>query len=289
MGVGLVSEKSGSKLRDSGLQRRAAGSRKCGGGGFADIDQFRNLCNDDIMPISLASIIVAAGAGSRLGAGIPKAYITLGNKPLYQWSLEQFDSHEATSQGIIVVPQARTHATDSHLATLGSKHAWNIVAGGEHRWQSTLNGVAASDDSCEWVMIHDAARPFVNHEIIDALLQKRHSFKSAIIATTVVDTVRRYCGDACTETLDRTELARVGTPQLFHRKALLDAFSRAAHMHPVPTDEAMLMEKIGHTTGIAFCNSLNFKITTPTDLAIAEALCESKATLLLGGDRPRLH
>ncbi|MCP4712984.1 MAG: 2-C-methyl-D-erythritol 4-phosphate cytidylyltransferase, partial [Planctomycetes bacterium] len=151
-----------------------------------------------------------------------------------------------------------------------------IVNGGKERRGTVKNGILSTDESSEWEMIHDAARAFVTNEVIDELLAKRSSFKCAITATPVDDTIRRFENDTCIETIDRSSLLRVGTPQLFHRQSLVEAFSHAESMSPPPTDEAMLMEKCGITVGIAWGDPHNFKITTPRDLETAEAILSNR-------------
>jgi 2-C-methyl-D-erythritol 4-phosphate cytidylyltransferase len=139
-----------------------------------------------------------------------------------------------------------------------------VVPGGEHRWQSVKNGVGASEAT--WVMIHDSARPFVAPAVIDAVLHAARRF----------DAVRKFSGDRAGETLDRSVIVRVQTPQLFLRAKLLLAFDAATRLSSPPTDEALLMEALGAAVGIAQGDALNFKITTQGDLELAEALWEKR-------------
>jgi 2-C-methyl-D-erythritol 4-phosphate cytidylyltransferase len=123
-------------------------------------------------------------------------------------------------------------------------------------------------------MVHDAARPFVTHAVIEAILAKTPHFDAVITATPETDTVRTFNKDRCLTTVDRTKLVRVGTPQLFRAQTLKESFLAARSMDAPPTDEAMLMEKMGIPIGIAWGDPLNFKITTQADLTLAEALCK---------------
>jgi 2-C-methyl-D-erythritol 4-phosphate cytidylyltransferase len=126
------------------------------------------------------------------------------------------------------------------------------------------------------VFIHDAARPFVTHAVIDAVLEQSAKYTAVITATKVVDTVRRFSGDQALETIDRSTLIHVGTPQAFLRSVLIKSFSVAETMKNPPTDEAMLMEHLGIPVGLAWGDPLNFKITTTSDLTLAEALCKRR-------------
>ena len=222
--------------------------------------------------IRLAAIIAAGGMGNRLGGDTPKAFIQLGGKPLFLHSLEVFDQHPAVSEIILVVPDDSVDKAKNIIDTLTTLKNVTVTPGGVERWQSVKNGVEATDNSTEWIMTHDAARPFVTKEVIDSLLEKRSTYKCAITATPVEDTIRRFENDRCIATIDRSPLIRAGTPQLFHRQSLLDAFVHAETMTPPPTDEAMLMEKSGIEAGFAWGDPQNFKITTQSDLEIAEAI-----------------
>jgi 2-C-methyl-D-erythritol 4-phosphate cytidylyltransferase len=219
-------------------------------------------------------VIVAGGSGARLGAPVPKAFIALAGKPLFMHAFDAFESHALTDAIILVVPADMIAVTKAVLSSRKSQKKVHIVEGGKERWLSVQNGTALS--SSEWIMVHDAARPFVTHAIIDAVLDKTHNYNAIITATPETDTVRSIEGDRCLATIDRTTIVRVGTPQLFRAKTLKESFSSAAPMPSPPTDEAMLMEKMGIPVGMAWGDPLNFKITTPSDLLLAEALCARK-------------
>ena len=224
------------------------------------------------MDREISTIIVAGGMGKRLGADVPKAFVRLGGRYLFHYPLDTFLRHDAVAEIILVVPDAAVEKTEEIVNTFAPEKPVVIVNGGKERWQSVRNGVLTAEETSDWVLVHDAARPFMSAEIIDSLLEKRDRFKCVFTATPVEDTVRRYENDTCIETLDRRSLLRVGTPQLFHRESLIEAFSHAEPMSPPPTDEAVLMEKNGIPIGFVWGDPKNFKITTPHDLILAEAL-----------------
>ncbi len=219
-----------------------------------------------------SAVIVAGGMGKRLGADVPKAFVRLGDKFLFEYSLEIFLSYPKVFEIILVVPEAAIEQAEDIINSRNPDKTVVIVNGGGERWESVRNGVLSVAESSQWVLIHDAARPFVTPEIIDSLLKKRVDFKCAITATPVDDTIRRFEKEVCTETVDRSSLLRVGTPQLFQRQSLCDAFTHAGSMTPPPTDEAMLMEKCGITVGFVWGDPKNFKITTQHDLEVAKAM-----------------
>jgi 2-C-methyl-D-erythritol 4-phosphate cytidylyltransferase len=229
------------------------------------------------MPEKASAIIVAGGRGRRLGGPTPKGFVALGGTPLFAHALRQFDSHGSIVEVILVVPPGAKDRAGELLDDVILEKGVTVVEGGEHRWQSVKNGLAACRSPSPWVVVHDAARPFVTHAVIDALLEKAGPYECAVTATPEVDTVRRVRGDRSVETVDRSTLVRVGTPQLFGKEKLAAAFDKAVGMNPPPTDEAVLMEMMGIPVGIAQGDPMNFKITTKTDLRIAEALLSSGA------------
>jgi 2-C-methyl-D-erythritol 4-phosphate cytidylyltransferase len=218
---------------------------------------------------SIAAIIVAGGSGARLGASTPKGFVSLGDKPLFLHALEIFLRHSAVKEVVLVVPAGFEPYARIILREAGMPQVL-LVVGGKERWQSVQNGVAAT--SAHWVLVHDAARPFVTNAVIDAVLEKRVAFDCVITATPEVDTIRMHSGDLAGEVIDRSKLIRIGTPQLFRRSRLKEAFKIPSDLSAPPTDEAVLMQRMGIPVGIAIGDLANFKITTPTDFAVAEAL-----------------
>jgi len=220
---------------------------------------------------SIDAVIVAGGSGARLGYAIPKAFVDLCGKPLFMHSCEKFDTHKLIGSIVLVVPAEKTSEAIAIISKSNFAKKVRVVAGGKERWQSVQNGVEASFGS--WVLIHDAARPFVSHAVIDSVLEKQANYDCVITVTPEVDTIRHFVNDRALSTLDRSSVVRVGTPQLFKTPLLKEAFLKAASLNPPPTDEAMLMEACGIPVGIAWGDPLNFKINTKSDLILAEALC----------------
>lgn len=225
--------------------------------------------------MKLSAIIVAGGMGTRLGAPIPKAFIELGGIPLFIHSLKVFSSHISVNEIKVIVPSGYIEETQKIIGKFNITGDIIVTPGGKERWNSVKNGIDISKNS-DWVMIHDAARPFVTAKIINSLLKLANQNKSIITATSMVDTVRLFEDNLCKETIDRSKLLRVGTPQLFHKKTLIEAFCKAEEMDITPTDEAMLMEQIGIQGTFAWGDPLNFKITTSEDREMAEAIIYQK-------------
>lgn len=217
-----------------------------------------------------SAVIVAGGMGTRLGNTIPKAFVPLAGKELFRYSLEVFVASEYFSEVIIVVPQEAVEDTNNLLMELSLSLPCHAIAGGKERWNSVQNGVAEA--SGDIVFIHDAARPFLTENIIKDLLDNMGDEAGIITANPVVDTVRTFNGTYCGTTVDRSTLIAVGTPQVFRVAALDECYAKADTLSALPTDEAMLLEAFGKKVKFSYGDPLNFKVTTPSDFRIAEAL-----------------
>ncbi len=228
------------------------------------------------MTIYASAVIVAGGMGTRLGKPQPKAFVELAGRPLFTWALETLAKHPSVSDIVIVVPAGYELETRTAAVPYVNNSSLTIIAGGKERWQSVANGVRACSPDSEWVLVHDSARPFVSLQVISDTLALSRRFRCGITATQEIDTVRYYESDRCAGALDRSKIIRVGTPQLFHIKTLLEGFAHAEHMAPPPTDEAMLFESMGYDVGFSFGDPLNFKVTTPGDFFIAEAVMKER-------------
>jgi 2-C-methyl-D-erythritol 4-phosphate cytidylyltransferase len=224
--------------------------------------------------LSLTVIIVAAGAGTRLKSNMPKAFMPLGKKPLFSHSLEIVLAHASVRDAVLVVPQEFVDESQRIIAERAPVKKVTIVTGGKERWQSVQNGVNATD--AEWVLVHDAARPFVTQAVIDRVLEKRPLFDCVITVTPEVDTIRTLSGDLAGAIVDRSTLIKTGTPQLFRRAVLAKAFASAPALPSPPTDEAALVQQCGIPVAIAWGDPTNFKITTPADLVVAEAIVANR-------------
>jgi len=213
------------------------------------------------------AVIVAAGEGKRLGVDIPKAFFLLGDKPLYQYSLSVFQEHPAIEDIVLVVPPAH--------ADLSLKGV-TVVGGGATRQESVWKGMKALKKSCDWVLVHDAARPFLTKELIDKLLNEARQNRNAIAAHPVADTIKMVESGRILKTVDRKNLWGAETPQLCKISDLQKAFETAEKENWTATDEASLLEKMGIPVFVVESDSLNIKITTKKDLSFAVTLLKEK-------------
>ncbi len=154
-----------------------------------------------------------------------------------------------------------------------------LAAAGAERQHSVASGLAATDPDCEIVVVHDAARPFVAPEAIASCVAAARTHGAAILAAAVSDTVKRVDRERITETIPRAGLWLAQTPQVARADLLRRAHSEAARLGIVETDEAALVERLGETVVVVAGSHLNRKITTPDDLAWAEAMVAGDPSL----------
>lgn len=220
------------------------------------------------------ALIVAAGRGERLGSDGPKALVPLAGRPLVQWSVDLLLGMPEIDRVVVALPAG----VQAPAKTIG-------VRGGAARSQSVALALAAAGsgesdvpggDPRELILIHDAARPLVSAALVRvalAALEGDERLDAAIAAAPVSDTIKRADGEGVVvETLARSALWAVQTPQVFRREALERALDVPADILARATDDAWLVERAGGRVGVVPADSANLKITTPLDLQLAELL-----------------
>ncbi len=219
-------------------------------------------------------VIVAAGQGTRLGAGVPKQYLPLGGVPMLLRALRPFTSHPEVAHTVVVLPAADAAHPPAWLAeVLGD--TLSVTAGGAERRDSVACGLAALPAACAVVLVHDAARPFVDQAIISAVSAVARTGEGAVPAIPVGDTLKQVAageGGRILRTVPRDGLFRAQTPQGFPRRVLQEAHARAPRGGGAATDDALLVEQAGVPVRVVPGSARNFKITTEDDLRIAERL-----------------
>jgi 2-C-methyl-D-erythritol 4-phosphate cytidylyltransferase len=214
------------------------------------------------------AVIVAAGRGERMGAGVPKAFLPLGGIPMLVHSARVFDAAASVSALAVVVPEARLDEARALLRSLAKPTT--VAAGGERRQDSVRAGVATAPGFDGIVLVHDAARPLVDAELVDAVVAAAGESGAAIPILPVTDTIKRVEHGVVLETLDRAALGAAQTPQGFDAGLLRRALEAADRDGAVMTDEAAAVERTGAAVRAVRGSAENRKITTPEDLAWAE-------------------
>lgn len=212
------------------------------------------------------ALILAAGSGERLGADRPKALVELAGRSLLQWSVDLMLAVSEIDRIVVALPPGV-------LAPTGTTG----VQGGAVRSESVARALEAAGpgDPEDMIVVHDAARPLASAELVRAALDTlagTDDLDAAIAAAPVIDTIKRANDDVVVETLDRSALWAVQTPQVFRRGALQRALDVPGEILAQATDDAWLVERLGGRVAIVPFGSENLKITTPLDLSLAELL-----------------
>jgi 2-C-methyl-D-erythritol 4-phosphate cytidylyltransferase / 2-C-methyl-D-erythritol 2,4-cyclodiphosphate synthase len=216
------------------------------------------------------AIVVAGGDGSRLGADRPKAFVKLGGRTLLAHSIDLLEDHPAVDRMVLVVPAEWEEPATLLADELAAGKVAAAVPGGETRALSVAAGLDAVAAGAETILVHDAARPFASAELIDRLLEALATHPGAVPALPVTDTVKRVSDGRVAETLDRSELHAVQTPQAFRAEALRRAYAVPAATLRDATDCASLVEAAGLEVAVVPGEAGNVKITSSDDLARAE-------------------
>ena len=228
--------------------------------------------------MSTIAIIVAAGAGVRMGASVPKALMPLGDRPMFLWSLDAMRALARISGVVIVAPPGREESIRALVPGPGPEVI--VVPGGASRSESVREGLRAAPPHLDRVVIHDAARPLVSAALIDALLDALAEADGAIAAAPVVDTLKRGDGHLyISRTVARDGLWAAQTPQAFRAASLRQAVAAAedAGTLATMTDCASIVEAWGGRVRLVDSGAPNPKVTTAADLPVVEALLGVRA------------
>ncbi len=222
-------------------------------------------------------VMPAAGTGTRFGEPVPKQYAPLHGRTVLEWALAPFLT-DARCAGAVVVLAAEDHWWPRVSERLSPV---TIVVGGAQRSQSVRNGLSALSrraDAEDWVLVHDAARPCLPDTDRDRLLERAASHPvGGLLALQAGDTLKRARSDSTVEeTVDRTDLWRATTPQMFHYRQLCEALDRALAAGRFPTDEAQALEWLGVHPLLVPGSAGNIKVTLAEDIGIAAAVLSGR-------------
>ena len=238
------------------------------------------------MPVGV--VIVAGGRGTRVGGPVPKQLVAIGGRSVLQRSVAAFDAHPAVAALVVVLP---AELVEQGPALVGATRVGcAFAAGGARRQDSVAAGLAALPAGVSIVLVHDAARPFVDAATIDRVIEAAVRTGAAVPAIGARDTIKRAAaGDRLVAgTIPRDEIWLAQTPQGFGR-AVLEAAVALGASGVEGTDEAMLAERAGHPVEIVDGDSRNVKITTPEDLRQARAAWQAAVRVGTGYDLHRLE
>lgn len=217
--------------------------------------------------MTTTAIIVAAGSGSRLKSAKPKQFLEVAGKPVVVHAIERFQAARSIDSIVLVLAPEHANSFDSS----GFSKIAKIVAGGATRAESVRNGLEAAAEG--YVAVHDGARPLVTVDEIERTVAKAKEAGAACLVASVTDTIKAVRSNEIVGTVEREDLRRALTPQVFSTEVLRRAFDEADLSDSI-TDECSLVEMLGYPIATVEGSSQNIKITHPEDLVWAEALLQ---------------
>lgn len=223
----------------------------------------------------VAAILVAAGSGERLGAGVPKAFVEVAGQTLLEHAVARLVSHPAVRDLVVVAPAALAESALELVTEAAAACILDpvVVPGGRTRQQSVARGLAALAADVEFVLVHDVARAFLPHGVVGRVVRALREGADAVVPTlAITDTLRAITNGELGPTVDRAGLVAVQTPQGF-RRTVLDAAHEAAGGTDA-TDDASLVEAAGVTVVAVPGAPEAFKVTVPLDLRLAELVAD---------------
>ena len=226
-------------------------------------------------------VLPAAGSGKRMGAGQNKLFLKLLEKPILIHTLEVFEQdNNCTGIWLAVKPEERGFIREL-LTEYSISKVKGLPDGGVER-QHSVHSCMKEMEQVNIVLVHDAARPFITHDIIANLVQSAHDNGAAIAGVRAKDTMKKVRDGIIEETVDRESLWMIQTPQAFRFDLIAHAEDVAEKVGFLGTDEAMLVERLGHAVHIVESSYDNVKMTTKEDLVFGEAILHKRK---LGGNK----
>jgi 2-C-methyl-D-erythritol 4-phosphate cytidylyltransferase len=229
----------------------------------------------------IAAIVPAAGLGTRMGAEQPKQFLELDGIPLILFTLRRLAACPAITDFFIATRAEDVMFLEDRVSKAGLGRSARVVHGGDTRQQSVANALAQVDPSTEIVLVHDAVRPFVTREQIERIIAEARARGAVILGLPAIDTVKEVKRASLPKdvalisgTIPRERIVLAQTPQAFSTKVLKEAFARAQADGVNASDEAGLIERMGHDVHVVLGSERNMKITKPADMELARFYME---------------
>ncbi len=221
------------------------------------------------------AIIAAGGKGERFGEKNPKQFYYLAGKPILCWTIFQFEKCKKVDKIILVVPQGMKKWTEKLIfPSYKFRKIKEITEGGKERNESVLKGLKEIDEDTDLVIIHDGVRPLISPSLIEKVIDETEEFGAVPLGLPVKETLKKIEGSWVKETLEKKEIYSIQTPQGFWKDLISGAYQKVEKSGWRASDDATLVEKLGHKVKVILGEEVNIKITTPQDVKIAEFLIE---------------
>ncbi|MBU0549079.1 MAG: 2-C-methyl-D-erythritol 4-phosphate cytidylyltransferase [Candidatus Omnitrophica bacterium] len=221
----------------------------------------------------VSAIVPAAGLGLRLNSHVPKPLVNLGRKPIFIRTLDVLSAHPVIKEIILVVSSGSLDLTRQHLKKSRTKKIKALVVGGCRRRDSVLNGLSKVSHKADFILIHDAVRPFIDLGLISRVIEEAQESGAAVLGVPVKSTVKEVDRKMrVIRTLKRERLYEIQTPQVFKKDLIVEAYKRFPNAAAV--DDAFLVEKLGREVSVVLGSYFNIKITTQEDLVFARSILQ---------------
>lgn len=222
-----------------------------------------------------AAVVAAAGSSTRMG-GEDKLLLPLGDQPVLLRTIRALELCPHVAEIVVVTRRENLVTIGQMCRECGFQKVTRIIPGGATRTESVLNGVREVGERAEFIAIHDGARPLVSQPLLETVITRAAQCGAAAPAVPVKDTIKRARDGVVTDTLDRSELYAVQTPQVFQADLIRGALERALEEGAALTDDCSAVERLGVGVALTEGDYRNLKITTPEDLAAAGAFLEQE-------------
>jgi 2-C-methyl-D-erythritol 4-phosphate cytidylyltransferase len=219
-----------------------------------------------------SAIVVAAGSGTRLGLGTPKAFVTVDGASLLFRVLHTISTVEAFGEVVLAVPSGAKNSARAEADAAGLQIPIKITNGGAQRQDSVRLALMLTSAEADVIVVHDAARPFATSAMFATCIATAAQIGAAVVAIPVADSLKEVDRGTIAATIPRDSLWQAQTPQAFRRELLMRAHELAMRERIDVTDDAHLCERLGMTVQVVLGSVVNLKITTPEDLRIGEAI-----------------
>ncbi len=222
-------------------------------------------------------IIPAGGSGKRTGNEIPKQYMEFHGRELIAYTLGVFQKNKNVDEIIIAAQEKYFELLENIKTKYNFNKVQKIVEGGNERQQSVFNALSSIDaEKDDIILVHDAARPLLPQNILDNVITTTREKGNAVVAIKAKDTLVNGT-DTVVNYINRGRINYVQTPQAFNFETLWDAMKRATEESFLGTDESMLVSRLGKTVNLIEGSSLNFKITTESDIELFHLIATNSA------------
>ncbi len=226
-------------------------------------------------------VIVAGGSGSRMGAAMPKQFLEVAGRAVLVRTVERMHEALPEAQIVVVLPEAHVELWQECCARYECKVEHRTALGGATRFDSVASGIAALGDECELIAVHDGVRPLLSSEMIRRGVACASERGAAVPVIAVVDSVREVDGEH-SRSVDRSRLRAVQTPQVFRADLLRESYATVGACLEdcsKATDDASVVEMAGYEVALYEGETQNLKLTTPTDLSVAEVILANGANI----------